>query len=209
MRRLVLICLCMLVLNGLSRPARADVAVSLDPAGSSGANPGADTNHGWEFTVNVPIVVTHLGLFDDDDFDISHPIGLWCLSDSTLLAVGVIFPGTGNLLLDHFRYADVVDVPLTVGDSYVIGSYSLSTNTDLMIYRPGDLQVHSAVTIVGARVRTGGGGLQIPDTLCSDDRFGPSFQFIPEPATLTLLGLESLALLMKRRARCNWTNPGR
>ena len=195
MRRLVLICLCNLLLNGISRQARADLAVSLNPAGSS----GADTNHGREFTVNVPIVVTHLGLFDDDDddIDISHAIGLWRLNDSALLAVGVVFSGTGNLLLDHLRYADVVDVPLVVGENYVICSYSASANTDLVIYVPGNLQLHPTVDILGGREKTGGGGLKIPDTPCVDDRFGPNFQFIPEPATTALMGLTSLELLVK------------
>ena len=191
-----------LVLSGLSRPSLAYVAVDLEPTSSSGTDPQAYTNHGWEFTVDVPIVVTHLGLFDDDDdgFDIAHLVGLWRVSDSTRLSMALIGVGTANPLLDHFRYADIVDVSLAVGETYVIGFYSSTTNQDAMILNAGDLQVHPFVNITQALSTGAGGGFLMPDTPCSGDRFGPNFQFIPEPAMLVLLGLSSVILLRRRTA---------
>ena len=90
--------------GSLSVEAPADVAVSLDPKPLAGT-PTPDSGHGWQFDVNGPIVVTHLGLFDDDDdgFSIDFPIGLFRLSDEVLLTSGTMSAGIGDALLDHFR----------------------------------------------------------------------------------------------------------
>jgi len=91
--------------------ATGEVAVSLSTHSPDGW-PNAGSNHGWEFTVNEEITLTHLGLYDhgDNGFSIDHPIGLWRLSDEALLASGTVSAGTGDTLIDHFRYIDVPDV---------------------------------------------------------------------------------------------------
>lgn len=196
------------------------VAVSLDwDSIAGGGVPAAGSNHGWQFTVNELITVTHLGLYDDgynwDDgvwgngFRIEHPIGLWRLSDSALLASGTISAGTVNPLLDRFRYIDIPDIALSLGEDYVIGFFSASDLGDGDILKADDLQVDPAIDIV-VRRWDGGGGFQMPANIYEwdphggepyfPDMFGPNFQFIPEPATILLLALGGLALLRKRRA---------
>ncbi len=187
-----------LMLAGLSEPTAAYVAVSLDSGG--GGWPAAGSNHGWQFTVNQPIEVTHLGLYDlgDNGFVIAHPIGLWRLSDEMLLASGTISAGTVNPLLNHFRYIEIPSVPLTVGEDYVIGYYSASGSTDWVITSAINVQVDPAITLVAARWGNRG-EFKIPANITIYDRFGPNFQFVPELGTVLLIGLGGLALLRKRR----------
>ena len=202
-----------IALSVMSGMAGADVAVSLYPFSTEWAGMGAGTNGGWQFTVNDPIIVTHLGLFDKSasGFYIDHPIGLWRLSDSALLASGTMSAGKVNLLLDYFRYIDVPDVALDVGQDYVIGVYSESCNPpncDRVILRADDLQVDAAIDIVVRRWDIAG-QFQMPANIYEwdpyggepyyPDEFGPNFQFIPEPGTILLLSLGGLILRKRHR----------
>lgn len=190
-----------LILAGLIKSTVANVAISLDPTPTPNT-PGGGTNHGWQFTANQPIEVTHLGLYDDDDdgFDIAHPIGLWRLSDQMLLASGTITVGAVDPLLDHFRYIDIPDIPLTVGEDYVIGYYSASSSGDGVIISAVNLQVDPAINIVTARFSSGL-ALGMPLTPTSSDRFGPNFRFIPAPGALLLggIGVGFVTWLHRRR----------
>lgn len=197
-----------IMLAVISEPILADVAVSFSGYSDIGW-PVAGSNHGWQFTVNEPIVVTHLGLFDEytaDGFEIEHPIGIWRLSDSELLASGTMSVGTVDPLLDDFRYIDIPDIALSVAVDYVIGFYSVSSLADKVILKADDLQVDPAINIV-VRRWDGSGGFQMPANIYewqpgepyAPDCFGPNFQFIPEPATVLLLALGGLTLLRRHR----------
>lgn len=198
------------VLGFVCRSIFADTAVDLDPSSYAGA-PAAGSNHGWQFTVNNSIKVTHLGLFDksDNGFAIDHPIGLWRLNDGTLLTSGTISAGTVDPLTDHFRYIDVPDVQLSVGVDYVIGFYSDTDFADRMISDADALQINPAINLIVGRW-DGGGQFQMPANVLPDedefgdpqpypDRFGPNFLFVPEPMTLLLLGLGGV--MLRRRSR--------
>ena len=193
----VMVCAVLLLAGA---PAIAEIAIGLE--GGTSAPMGATTNHGWRFQANDDITLTMLGLWDDDNdgMDIDHPIGLWRFDTGTLLTSGVISAGVGDPLIDHFRYVDVTDVALEAGVDYVIGFYTPSSNQDTMVYAaPVGLTINSAITYIEARYG-GNGSLLMPGpnvttTYC---RFGPNFQFIPEPASLTLL-LAAGVLALRRR----------
>ena len=186
--------------GSLSVEARPEVAVSLDPKPLAGT-PTPDWVHGWQFDVNGPIVVTHLGLFDDDDdgFSIDFPIGLFRLSDEVLLTSGTMSAGTGDALLDHFRYIDTSDVALQVDETYVIAFYTSRNNSDLVITDARNLVVASEITITNARGGSHQGGLRMPPDIQAGDRFGPNFQFVPEPATIGLFGVAACFGMRRRR----------
>jgi hypothetical protein len=172
------------------RPCAAVSAVGPAVSLSGGFElfPAAGTIHGWEFTLTRPITVTHLGLFDlgSDGFELPHPIGLFRLGDGTLLAGGAMSPGVGDFLVDNFRYVDVPDANLSMGERYVV-SYFTATDyflmTDHLIVQADNLQVSPAISITQARWEFA--GLGIPQNVVAiDDRFGPNFLFVvPEPGT--------------------------
>lgn len=186
----------------------AESALSI--TGGTGGWPVADSSHGWEFTANESIIVTHLGLFDEDDdgMYIDHPIGIFRLSDSALLTSGTINAGVGDTLIDKFRYVDTPDITLDIGEEYVIAYYSASDmigSSDLVILTPSGLSVAPAITYGPSRRREGStGGLVLPSDTTTMHRIGPNFQFnhlIPEPSSLILLLLGAVSLLCFRRNR--------
>lgn len=190
----------LLAVCGLSAWAAADVAVSLDGTGGGGTPIGLSI-HGWAFTVNDPITVTHLGLYDrdEDGFADDHPIGLWRRSDAALLASGTMSAGAGDPLILNFRYIDTPDVALTVGEAYVLGYYSATDTADFVIVAPNNLVVTPEITKdSGGLFEVGFPALAMP-TRATSDRFGPNFQFVPEPTTIGLLGLGALLMLRRRR----------
>ena len=194
----VTVILCMVML-GFGPMAEAGSPV-LGVTGGSGGTPGATTTHGWRFTANEAITITDLGLYDGDDdgMTIEHPIGLFRFDTAELLTSGTIHIGTGDPLIDHFRYIDVPDVTLQTGVDYVVAYYSATTSSDFVILTPTDLWFDSSITYREARYG-GGIGLAIPPTVTTSFyRIGPNFLFVPEPASLGLLLIGGLALLRRR-----------
>jgi hypothetical protein len=186
----------------LGQPVLGETAVGL--TGGTQAPMGATTNHGWRFTANETFTLTDLGLWDDDldGMDINHPIGIWEYATQTLLTSGLISAGTGDPLLEHFRYTDVPDVVLQAGVDYVIGFATPSANQDKMVYSaPEGLTYNPAITYIEARYGGGDGTLAMPGPTTSTTayRFGPNFQFVPEPGTMGLMLLGGLALIRGRK----------
>ena len=180
-------------------PAHADIAVSI--TGGSGGTPVADSVHGWEFTVNTDIILTHLGLFDLDldGFILDYDIGLFRLSDGTLLASGTMSAGTGDPLIDNFRYIDVVDVPLVTTENYVLSYYTAFDGSDFVVTNATGEVFAPEVNWISGRFGGNAGGLIIPPNSTGDDRYGPNFQFVPTPGAIFLFAVAGLAARRRRR----------
>jgi hypothetical protein len=190
-------------------PLHADVAVDVASGAPDNIFPSGGTTHGWQFSVNVPIEVTHLGLYDrlQDGFHMDHPIGLFD-EQGTLLADNVISAGAGDLLIENFRYVPIADITtgdgiiLSPGTEYTVGFYSeIFVQIDGMVVFDGFHTIHPAIDYVGFGVSDFTDGLQMPTGQDpGSHRWGPNLQFtiVPAPAAAWLLGP---ALLLRRRRR--------
>jgi PEP-CTERM motif len=204
----LLVCL---LTAAVPRPATAaTIAVSIsDVSGQFGFLPGVTA--GWEFIVNSPITVTHLGFFDSgqDGLGEAHPVGLWndLTQGATLLVSGTV--ATGDPLTNQWRYTDVTDTPLAPG-TYRIGALYPSSIDPVQIQASGFSTAPEIAFTHGAFANTG--VLSFPlliEPAFAPGAFGPNFQFInpaavPEPGTLALTGLGMLGLgvwLRRRKKR--------
>ena len=195
-------------------PAKADPAVTFDnlTSGSFLNVPDAATL-GWRFTVNQPISVSALGIFDSGQNGLaqSYSIGIWN-SGGGLVASGTVSSGTSNPLVNQFRYAPIAPVILAPG-TYDIGALYEAPADDPVITGgavPADAPTNFAtsplITFDEAEGVAGGaltnpGGEFLP--AFDPGIFGPNFlaDAVPEPATLALFGGGLLALGILRRRR--------
>jgi hypothetical protein len=209
MRHLAILSVVLLV-TALAGPALANVAVTVGQRGGSTLWL-YDANAGYEFTPNVPIVLTELGMYDEDQdgFLFDHPIGVWRKGDLALMASGILNAGTVDPMLNGFRYIDVADTPLDAGVAYLIGAHHPSTSGDPY----GDFLTYTidpAISKVPQTIASPGPfGPPMPVLLFPGDLFGPNFKFdlatdiIPAPGAIVLgaIGAALLGLSRRRRAQ--------
>jgi hypothetical protein len=189
---------------GMQLAAAAQPAVSLDPNQPSvlWGYPVTHSNHGWEFTVNRPIDLTHIGMLDatepynaePDGFTVPHSVGLF-RTDGTLLTSGTLSAGTGDLLVNGFRYVPVPPVSLVPGEHYAVVYHTdvhEYPDVDHVILGIPSFQPDPAINYLVARWGCGSSSLGLPPNLINPPqpyahRFGANFLFVPEPGTLMLL----------------------
>ena len=193
-----------------------------------------DRTYGWEFTVSQPIVVTNLGYFDagnttptnpPDGLFLSHPVGLWTSSGS-LLTSGTVQSGTASPEFQSYRYADVPDVTLTPGQSYVVAAFSPTGDYQQHTFDPipdfasdwifllpdGTFEVRQPVVdyapqlaLVQTRYQLFSPTISFPsNTLAGDGGVGGAnflFNAVPEPAAHSIVGLIGCGALARRRRR--------
>ncbi len=204
-------CVTMLALLIPAHEAWCDVAVEVSFGAPDTIYPNTNTTHGWQFSVNAPIEVTHLGLYDRllDGFALAHPVGLWDEA-GTLLADETIGPGSGDLLLDNFRYATIGGVAggddavtLTPGVTYTVGFFTdLFLQSDGMVIFDGFHTINPVIDYVGFGVSDFTNGLEMPTGPSpGTHRWGPNliFTIVPAPAAAPLLVIG--VAVRRRRSR--------
>jgi hypothetical protein len=172
---------------------------------------------GWGFTPTGPfgIAVTHLGMWDDffmwtgpesPGFEYEIPIGIWRVSDQTLLTSATLGPGTGDPVLGEYRYVSITPVVLSPGVTCVIGfqwADTIETSDWVQFWEPGAVQVDPAITFGGTYQSASPGFLFPSIGLLCYPRFGPNFQFyvIPAPGAVLLgsIGVGLVSWLRRRR----------
>lgn len=156
-------------------------------------------NDGLFFTPTTAIFVTSLG-YVNCGFSVGHPVGLYDVTTSTLLASTTI---TGSSIFNsNFRYNLITPVTLTAGHQYaIVGTYTPGTGPDTG-YQAASAGAAALITYQGYKYDTHS-TLDLPTTSYSSPIFGPNFQFVPvpEPATFAgfLLGLGFLACFQRMR----------
>jgi protein with PEP-CTERM/exosortase system signal len=186
---------------------RADM-IALNSTTSGAQFSSERSTKGWAFTINSPVLVTQLGLWDqgNNGLNASHVVSIWT-STGTLMAQTTIPLGTGATLIDGFRYVSITSVLLPAG-SYTIGGF-YGRSDDRFAINPPTITTASGISYNGSRSR---GGFAFPQGNFFgnvNSYFGPNFQFtvaVPAPdagSTVSLLGLALFGLAALRR-KLSW-----
>jgi len=147
---------------------------------------------GWAFNVSVPVTVTSLGWFDDQDtlgLASDHPVGIFSAGGSLLVSATVttfdpLTVSTGSQPGFGFRYHAITPFTLESG-SYVIGGLSPLGTTDGFYDFGSAVTTAAGITYVEGRY-VGCCTLELTYPNTPADRgisyFGPNFQFTPTPS---------------------------
>jgi PEP-CTERM motif len=154
--------------------------------------------------LSAPIDVTALGVGDNGGaaLAVSHDVGIFAVSDQSLLLSATVPAGSGATLLDGFRYVSVTPTVLPAGD-YVIVMTMPDSNADSQSVDNTSETTSAPVTYVDSAFDFGS-SLAFPTEpgAFAIGLFGPNFAFttsttaIPEPSTwaMMLLGFGGLGL---------------
>ena len=189
-------------------PVSADAVpiVTSVSGGSITAIGGGPADVGWEFSVNRQLLVTALGFWDPSALTplrAKHEVGIWDLGGN-LLADGTVL--TDSPFTGPFRYVNVSPVVLHAGQTYRIAAFlpAFRLLSDADLFQLGNITIgaNPAITVVRGVSSFSGQGFVFPTAAFGGNGiFGPDFQavLLPEPATLTLLGLGLIAFAARRR----------
>ena len=167
-----------------------------------------DVNLGAEFTaVGVDIIIDSLGFWDQnqDGLAESHRVGIWRVSDQTLMVSGTVPAGTTATLVGEYRYVNVGNTILQAGTAYILAGHS----ENALDARPFQGSIIWSVAIVGnfsnQGAFLGSSSFVYPSNVSSTLR-GPAnanFSPVPEPSAcaLALVGVAVLGLRWRKRRK--------
>jgi hypothetical protein len=187
-------------------------AVVLQTSNSGGVGNQAWSGVGLEFTVNAPINVTAIGIFDSglDGIFGSLTADLMTLG-GTVLASSVFTSTAGPLTNGGYLFQAITPVTLAVGTYYLMG-YGW-TGTDLEhnsnVFGLPDTFTGSGLVSYVQSAWTGSGGDPagtVPNNFGGPNYFSSAnivLSAVPEPSTwaMMLLGFVGLGWLYRRKAR--------
>jgi hypothetical protein len=192
--------------------ARAEsIALKVEPTPFTFVLTNPPFTLGFEFRVNTPITLTHLGLFAGfEPLNDAYDIGVWSINGHLLASTtlgGTAAPDT-SVENGPFRFVPVPQTHLGIG-AYRIGALFRSSVDDLIVQAAG-MSVAPEITFHGSRWE-GGETLRFPvvhNPMFDPGFIGPNFQFqpVPEPATLVLVATGIAGVAIRRRLRQNYAN---
>jgi MYXO-CTERM domain-containing protein len=186
--------------------ARADISALTSFSGGELATSGDDQLYGWIFSVNSPITVTALGVYNSTGtgLSISHDVGIFLQSNESLVDSVTVPSGTTGALINGFRYQAVTPFSLTAGDTYVIAMTMPAFNGDQQLINNTSVTTASQISYITSAFDKSS-SLAFPDPTENGafaiGMFGPNFTFTsvsatPEPSFYVILGLALAGLLL-------------
>jgi hypothetical protein len=178
----------------------ASPGLGLDFTGGTAGPPTGDTVGGWEFTLDVPMEVYALGVWDEggDGLSLGHDVGLYSVENETLLATTGIASGTAVPSIEasgSWVFVDIAPLVLAPGSYVVAATY---THEDLdVVHFVATAAEGPGVTLVSNRLESSS-VLVFPsdDTQILDDGiFGPNLRLRTPPPSVPALSPAALILL--------------
>ncbi|MDR3617749.1 MAG: hypothetical protein P4L85_00220 [Paludisphaera borealis] len=184
--------------------------IALSTTGGFSTSSSGDQLWGWQFGVNSNIDVTSLGIFDTrgDGLAVAHDVGIFRVSDKSLVGSITLPDGTGGVLLDGFRYYSLgSSLALAAGEQYVIAMTMRDGNADSQYVFTNPPTTAPEITYVDSRFDNAS-NLAFPTFAgpVAPGIFGPNFLFndgsaVPEPSTLVMGLIPVLLSLAASRRR--------
>lgn len=164
---------------------------------------GSNQVYGWIFSVDTPISVTSLGVYDQgaDGLAISHDVGIFRQSSQALLGSATVPAGTVGTLIDSFRFESVTPFSLTP-DTYLIAMTMPAGNADAQLIDCYSLSISSQIKYIKSAFGESS-DLAFPNRNYNGSfaggMFGANF-LVPDPgSTCLLIAPALLGLLALRR----------
>jgi hypothetical protein len=184
--------------------AFADIPGLTSFSGGNLATSGSDQLYGWVFTVNSPITVSALGVYDVNGvgLSVSHDVGIFEDSSTSLIGSTTVAAGPCGTLIDSFCYQSVSPFSLAAGDTYTIVMTMPQLNADSQWINNTVVNTASQISYVTSAFDNSSTLVYpIDDGPFSQGLFGPNFLFAstPEPAFYGVLGVGLAALIVARR----------
>ena len=182
---------------------------------SVGATIGASqATFGFEFSVKQNASLTALGVYNSSGTNTlagTAQIGLWDTSGNLLIST-TIPASTAETLIGSFVYSSVSPFTLVAGTDYIIGAYlSRGAAASFNTGQGGTATVDSNVTLIQDQYAYSSGLVDpsLSTTNVPSAWFGANFltgtgvqvQAVPEPLSMTLLGVGVAGLGVLRRRR--------
>lgn len=165
------------------------------PAGFSPQGSGGAFTMGFAFTASAGTFVNGLGAYDNnsDGFPAPMTVGLWNGAGTLLLQTTV---GSGDLLVNSFRYALLPSYELQAGTTYVVGAFRYAGSGETYATGFGGGTAAPGITTLDARYNDSGSFAFPNIAVGTNGYFGANALVgsqvvtqsgVPEPATWAMM----------------------
>ncbi|WP_019613820.1 DUF4082 domain-containing protein [Psychromonas ossibalaenae] len=156
---------------------------------------------GYAFSSDSNASVSALGFWDSslDGFASSHRVGLWN-GVGALLGQVSLSAGTGNTLINDFRYASLnAAVNLNAGETYYLAG---TTANDAWVYQASNIVMDTGINYLGSYFVSN--TFDFPANFASDRQYmtvNAIISDVPEPSALLLLTFALAGVVFSRKRK--------